>query len=61
LDKSKKYAVGMNSYMYSTYKFAHEDDGIAMNVNTADILIKYIENKQIIDYRKTPAGISIKK
>jgi 2',3'-cyclic-nucleotide 2'-phosphodiesterase (5'-nucleotidase family) len=61
LDKSKKYAVGMNSYVYSTYKFAHEDDGIAMNVNTADILIQYIENKQIIDYSKAPARMLIKK
>jgi 2',3'-cyclic-nucleotide 2'-phosphodiesterase (5'-nucleotidase family) len=61
LNKSKKYAVGMNSYMYSTCKFAHKDDGIAMNVNTADILIKFIENKQIIDYGKTPARMSIKK
>jgi 2',3'-cyclic-nucleotide 2'-phosphodiesterase (5'-nucleotidase family) len=60
LDKSKKYAVGMNTYIYSTYKFAHKDDGVAMNVNTADILIKYIENKQIIDYSKVPARILIK-
>jgi 2',3'-cyclic-nucleotide 2'-phosphodiesterase (5'-nucleotidase family) len=57
LDKSKKYAVGMNSYIYSTCKFAHEDDGVSMNVNTADILIKYIENKQIIDYSKVPPRI----
>ncbi|MDR2027539.1 MAG: bifunctional metallophosphatase/5'-nucleotidase, partial [Prevotellaceae bacterium] len=42
LDKSKKYTVGMNSYIYSTYKFAHEDAGAAMNVNTADVLIEFI-------------------
>jgi 2',3'-cyclic-nucleotide 2'-phosphodiesterase (5'-nucleotidase family) len=57
LDKSKKYAVGMNSYIYSTYKFAHEDEGIAMNVNTADILIKYIENRKIINYGNADARI----
>jgi 2',3'-cyclic-nucleotide 2'-phosphodiesterase (5'-nucleotidase family) len=57
LDKSRKYAVGMNSYIYSTYKFAHEDAGTAMNVNTADILIKYIENKQTVDYSKVSARI----
>jgi 2',3'-cyclic-nucleotide 2'-phosphodiesterase (5'-nucleotidase family) len=50
LDKTKKYAVGMNSYIYSTCKFAHKDAGISMNVNTADVLIKYIETKKIIDY-----------
>jgi 2',3'-cyclic-nucleotide 2'-phosphodiesterase (5'-nucleotidase family) len=61
LDKSKKYAVGMNSYIYSTYKFAHEDDGISMNINTADVLIKYIENKKTIDYSKVPNRITVKK
>jgi 2',3'-cyclic-nucleotide 2'-phosphodiesterase (5'-nucleotidase family) len=48
LDKSKKYTVGMNSYIYSTYKFAHEDEGVSLNVNTSKILIKYIETKGTI-------------
>ncbi|MDR2287092.1 MAG: bifunctional metallophosphatase/5'-nucleotidase [Prevotellaceae bacterium] len=59
LNKSKKYAVGMNSYIYSTYKFAHDDAGIALNVNTADVLIKYIENKKIIDYGNVLARITV--
>jgi 2',3'-cyclic-nucleotide 2'-phosphodiesterase (5'-nucleotidase family) len=59
LNKSKKYAVGMNSYIYSTYKFAHDDAGIALNVNTADVLIKYIENKKIIDYGNVSARITV--
>jgi 2',3'-cyclic-nucleotide 2'-phosphodiesterase (5'-nucleotidase family) len=61
LDKSKKYAVGMNSYIYSTYRFAHNDAGVAMNVNTADILVKYIENKQTVDYGKIFPRITVKK
>jgi 2',3'-cyclic-nucleotide 2'-phosphodiesterase (5'-nucleotidase family) len=61
LSKSKKYAVGMNSYMYSTYKFAHEDDGVSMNVNTADVLIKYIERKQTVDYSKLSPRIVVEK
>jgi 2',3'-cyclic-nucleotide 2'-phosphodiesterase (5'-nucleotidase family) len=61
LDKSKKYAVGMNSYIYSTYKFAHDDAGVSMNVNTADVLVKYIENKQTVDYGKTHRRIVIEK
>ncbi|MDR0385349.1 MAG: bifunctional metallophosphatase/5'-nucleotidase [Prevotellaceae bacterium] len=59
LDKSKKYAVGMNSYIYATYKFAHKDAGISMNVNTADILIKYIEAKQTVDYGNVSARITV--
>ncbi|MDR1581760.1 MAG: bifunctional metallophosphatase/5'-nucleotidase [Prevotellaceae bacterium] len=61
LNKSKKYAVGMNSYIYSTYKFAHEDVGIAMNVNATDVLIKYIETKQIINYGNIAVRITIEK
>ncbi|MDR1169976.1 MAG: bifunctional metallophosphatase/5'-nucleotidase [Prevotellaceae bacterium] len=61
LDKSKKYAVGMNSYIYSTCKFAHEDEGTAMNVNTSDILIKYIETMHTVDYGNVPARITVKK
>jgi 2',3'-cyclic-nucleotide 2'-phosphodiesterase (5'-nucleotidase family) len=61
LNKSKKYAVGMNSYMYSTSKFAHKDPGISMNVNSADVLIKYIENKQTLDYGKIEPRIVIEK
>jgi 2',3'-cyclic-nucleotide 2'-phosphodiesterase (5'-nucleotidase family) len=57
LDKSKKYTVGMNSYIYSTYKFAHQDEGVSMNVNTSEILIKYIETKGIIDYKNEPDRI----
>jgi 2',3'-cyclic-nucleotide 2'-phosphodiesterase (5'-nucleotidase family) len=61
LDKSKKYTVGMNSYIYSTVKFAHADDGVSMNVNTADVLIKYIENRQTIDYSKVRRRITVEK
>jgi 2',3'-cyclic-nucleotide 2'-phosphodiesterase (5'-nucleotidase family) len=61
LDKSKKYAVGMNSYIYATCKFAHKDAGISMNVNTADVLIKYIENKHTVDYGKIRPRIVIEK
>jgi 2',3'-cyclic-nucleotide 2'-phosphodiesterase (5'-nucleotidase family) len=61
LDKSKQYAVGMNSYIYSTYKFAHRDAGTSMKVNTADVLIKYIENKKTIDYSKIHPRIVVEK
>jgi hypothetical protein len=61
LDKSKKYAVGMNSYIYSTLKFAHQDAGVSMNVNTAGVLIKYIESKQTVDYGKTHPRIVVEK
>jgi 2',3'-cyclic-nucleotide 2'-phosphodiesterase (5'-nucleotidase family) len=59
LDKSKKYTVGMNTYIYSTCEFAHEDLGVLMNVNTADVLIKFIEHKQVVDYSKTSPRIVV--
>jgi len=57
LDKSKKYTVGMNSYIYSTCKFTHENEGVLMNVVTAEILIEFIENKKIIDYKNVQKRI----
>jgi 2',3'-cyclic-nucleotide 2'-phosphodiesterase (5'-nucleotidase family) len=59
LDKSKKYAVGMNSYIYSTYKFTHMDAGVSMNVNATENLIKYIEQKGIIDYQNVSDRIVV--
>lgn len=48
LNKSKKYAVGMNSYIYETVKFEHKDPGESLHVNTTKILIEYIKRHKII-------------
>ncbi|MDR1897494.1 MAG: bifunctional metallophosphatase/5'-nucleotidase, partial [Prevotellaceae bacterium] len=54
LNRSKKYNVGMNSYIYSKYKFAHEDAGESLNVTTSNVLIEYIKKVGRIDYRNVP-------
>ena len=59
LDKSKKYSVGMNSYIYSKYKFPHEDPGKSLNVTSAETLIKYIEKIKTVNYSDIPDRITI--
>jgi len=46
LDKTKKYKVGMNSYIASTYKFDHEDAGKSLNIITAETLEEYIKQQK---------------
>ena len=44
------YQVGLSSYIASKYKFDHADTGRSLNVTTADNLIKFIQQKGVIDY-----------
>lgn len=60
LDKTKKYAVGMNSYIYTKYKFPHKDEGQSLNVTSSETLINFIEKKGTINYGDIPDRIIIK-
>lgn len=42
LDESKTYWVGMNSYMYATYEFDHQDPGQSTHKTMADMLVGYM-------------------
>jgi 2',3'-cyclic-nucleotide 2'-phosphodiesterase (5'-nucleotidase family) len=42
LDESKTYWVGLNSYIYATYEFAHQDPGRSTYKTMAEILVDYI-------------------
>lgn len=55
LDLKKKYAVGMNSYIYSRYNFKHDSDpGTSLKTTSADALINYIKQKKTInEYNNT--------
>ena len=46
LDKNKKYKVGMNSYIASSYKFDHADEGKSLNIITAETLEEYIKQQK---------------
>jgi len=50
---TKRYKVGMNSYIASSYKFDHKDSGRSLYRTTADVLIQYISDKKTVDYKDT--------
>jgi len=50
LNPDSTYAVGLNSYIASSYEFDHTDEGKSLYVTTAQNLIDYIEQEESIDY-----------
>ena len=49
--EGKKFRVGMNNYIVSSYKFSHRDPGRSTNSKTVDIMITYFSNlKKKLDY-----------
>jgi 2',3'-cyclic-nucleotide 2'-phosphodiesterase (5'-nucleotidase family) len=46
LDKNKKYKVGMNSYIASSYTFNHADEGKSLNIISAETLEEYIRQQK---------------
>jgi 5'-nucleotidase / UDP-sugar diphosphatase len=53
LDESKKYKVGMNSYMAASYHFDHQDPGTTSYTTTAQALIDYLLKIQQVEYQGT--------
>ncbi|MDR2652117.1 MAG: bifunctional metallophosphatase/5'-nucleotidase [Prevotellaceae bacterium] len=49
LNKNKKYKVGMNSYIASSYKFEHADAGKSLNITSADVLIEYVKQQHEVN------------
>lgn len=43
LNENRKYKVGMNDYIASSYKFDHTDPGKSLMVTVADTVIKYLK------------------
>jgi 5'-nucleotidase / UDP-sugar diphosphatase len=58
-DPSKKYTVGMNSYISATYKFDHADPGNTNFDTTAQTLINYLKEVKSVKYEgENRIGIS---
>lgn len=51
LDPEKTYKVALNSYMASTYTFDHEDPGTYEPYTGAELLIRFLEKQQEVNYR----------
>lgn len=50
LHPDSTYSVGLNSYISSSYKFDHKDQGKSLYVTTATNLINYIKEIGTVDY-----------
>ncbi len=49
--RCKKYNVGMNSYIASSYKFEHKDQGKSLYITTAENLINYLKVNKDLNYQ----------
>ena len=50
LNESKRYTVGMNSYIASAYTFEGSEKGVSIHETTADRLIEYLQKVKEVDY-----------
>ncbi len=50
IDENRTYAVGMNDYILSTYKFTHQDKGSSQGVTTAEVVMEYLKKVGEIEY-----------
>lgn len=52
IEDNRNFSVGMNNYIFSSYKFHHKNPAVSLNIKTVDIMLDYFKNlKETIDYR----------
>lgn len=52
LDENKRYKVGMNSYISSSYRFEHADPGKETSSPASDALIEYLKQQKSVSPQK---------
>ncbi len=60
LDMEKTYTVAMNSYMASVYKYEHLDQGAGQFITTAENMIDYLKEIEIVPSYKNEKRVEIK-
>ena len=50
LNETKRYTVGMNSYIASAYNFPGSENGKSAHKTTAEVLIDYLKKVKKVDY-----------
>lgn len=53
LNETKRYTVGMNSYIASSVKFTGCENGKSAHITTAEVLINYLRKVKEVDYAGT--------
>lgn len=51
LDETKKYTVGLNSYISASYKFEHADPGVTNYNTSAQTLLDYLKDVKTVNYQ----------
>ncbi|MDF1550983.1 MAG: bifunctional UDP-sugar hydrolase/5'-nucleotidase [Bacteroidales bacterium] len=51
IDGDKRFKVGINDYILSSYQFEHQDPGQSFGATTAELLISYLQKKKTINYK----------
>jgi 2',3'-cyclic-nucleotide 2'-phosphodiesterase (5'-nucleotidase family) len=59
LNESKRYKVGMNSYISSSYKFTKTQPGKELNAKASDALIEYLKRQKEVTPHTTPRGVVV--
>jgi 2',3'-cyclic-nucleotide 2'-phosphodiesterase (5'-nucleotidase family) len=59
LNESKRYKVGMNSYISSSYKFTKAQPGKELNAKASDALIEYLKRQKEVTPHTTPRGVVV--
>ena len=59
LDENRRYKVGMNNYISSSYRFKHSSPGVELPSTTSDALIEYLKRQKNVTPQQAPRGIVI--
>jgi 2',3'-cyclic-nucleotide 2'-phosphodiesterase (5'-nucleotidase family) len=59
LDENRRYKVGMNNYISSSYRFKHSSPGVELPHTTPDALIEYLKQQKTITPHQAPRGVVI--
>lgn len=59
LDENRRYKVGMNNYISSSYRFKHTLPGTELPSTNSDALIEYLKRQKTITPQQAPRGIVV--
>ena len=59
LEENRRYKVGMNNYISSSYRFEHALPGNELPSTTSDALIEYLKRQKTLAPQQAPRGIII--
>lgn len=59
LDENRRYKVGMNNYISSSYRFKHSSPGVELPTTTSDALIEYLKREKIVTPHSSPRGVVV--